>query len=658
MSRRRVEIAVLAFGALFLAFVLFQFRPGRRPLPGSGRENLPGAPASGERGQATTVLKGFDYTETVRGKPLFRIQAERTIGFGAAAGLLPNVYALEKVSLTVYPETGNPVTVHADRADYDRRTNAAMLKGNVRWADEHGAVGETAEVSFEPSARAMIAPGSIRLSRGAFVVAARSGRYDVPRHELRLEGPVRGSGTGEDSGGLSSLSADAALYRRNRGEVELIGSVSGASRDGDRLACDRLVLKSAADVNRLDWARAEGHVRGALASRRIPGARGAGAPRPYSGDAGALVFDAAGAVRSLSLTGSPASVEDAARKVHAQTIDIAFQEGQPVSARAQGNVLIDAGKNSGRADRASVGFGAGGEVETLELDGRVLLKGEERSGSADRAIEAPARGVWVLTGEGPGSASAESGGSKISAARIELDERSRSIRAEGNARAVFTPAPGKKNAPTFVGDSSRPTYGKGDRITLDDATRVATLSGRASLWQDASSLFGDDVTLNDVERTLVAVGNVRAVLLPAPETARPPRAERTASVVTSKRVSYRESASEAVFEGTVRVTRGAWRASAEKAVAKLDKDRKLERVELSGDVSMADQATGRTGRADRAVDWPAQEKTVLEGSPAWVVDGEGNRAAGAVLTIAGRGRSVEITAPPGGKTETVHRTRS
>ena len=78
---------------------------------------------------------------------------------------------------------------------------------------------------------------------------------------------------------------------------------------------------------------------------------------------------------------------------------------------------------------------------------------------------------------------------------------------------------------------------------------------------------------------------------------------------------------------------------------------------MTGDVALADQAAGRSGRADHAVDFPAEERTVLEGSPAWVVDGEGNRVAGAVLTIAGRGRSVEITAPTGGKTETVHRTK-
>src|SRR5712692_3807133 len=116
-GRRRLEIAVLTFGAVFLAVVVYSFRPGRRPSSATP-DALPRAPTSQEAGQAMTVSRGFDYTETVGGKPLFRIQSERTVGFGPAAGLVPNVYALEKVTLTVYPEQGEAVTVHSDRAEY------------------------------------------------------------------------------------------------------------------------------------------------------------------------------------------------------------------------------------------------------------------------------------------------------------------------------------------------------------------------------------------------------------------------------------------------------------------------------------------------------------------------------------------------------------
>jgi lipopolysaccharide export system protein LptA len=185
---------------------------------------------------------------------------------------------------------------------------------------------------------------------------------------------------------------------------------------------------------------------------------------------------------------------------------------------------------------------------------------------------------------------------------------------------------------------------------------VATLSGGASLWQGASSLYGDDITLNDAERTLVAVGHTRTVISPEPSEARPP-ADQGPSVITARRVIYREAEGTALFEGEVAVSRGGRRATAGKATAILGKDRKIERVEMTGDVSLADAAGGRTGKAERAVDWPPQDRTVLEGRPAWVTDAEGNRVSGATLTITEGGRRVEVTAVEGGKTETIHKTK-
>lgn len=660
-GRRRLEIAVLAFGALFLAVVIYSFRPGRRPVAGPPTGALPRPPA-GEAGQPMTVSKGFDYTETVGGKPLFRIQSERTVGFGPAAGLVPDTYALEQVSLTLYPEQGSPVTVHAEKAQYDQRTNEAKLSGNVRWSDERGGLGETASVEFHPSQRRLVAPSSVHFARGTFNVEARSGRYDVSRHELALEGPVHGSGTGEGSGGLSEIAADAATYRRDEGVIELDGKVSGASRSGDRIACDRMVLKTEQEGNRFEWARAEGNVHGVLG----PAAGGAkavppppAAERRYSGDQAALLFAADGSVRSLSLTGKPAHVEESARKVDADAIDVAFQEGHATSARARGNVRLKSPQNRAECSSASLVFSAGGEVETLELSGGVRTEGEGRSARAAKAVEVPARGLWILTGGPEGSATAESEGSRVSAARIEIDQAHRTLDAEGNARAVFVPGKSNQKAPTLVGDPSKPTYGKATRMVFDDGGRVATLSGGATLWQGASSLFGDDVTLNDSERTLVAVGHTRTVVSPEPGSA--PRGGRTPapepSVVTARRVLYREGEGTAVFEGAVAVNRGPWRATAQKATAFFGAERKIERVEMTGEVSLADSSSGRTGKADRALDWPQMEKTVLEGKPAWVTDAQGNRVSGASLTITEGGRTVEVTAPEGGRTETIHKTR-
>jgi lipopolysaccharide export system protein LptA len=651
---KRLEVGILAFGAAFLVLLAVFFRPGQRPAARERPRAIGSVPADADAGQPTTVLSGFDYTESVGEKPLFRIRSERTVGFGAGAGLPPNWYALEKVALTIYPEAGAPVTVQADRARYDDRTKAAVLSGNVRWAEpQDRALGETEKLEFDPSNRVLRAPAALHFTRGTFDVRAASGSYDVRRRTLTLAGPIQGSGTGQGSGGLSAINADSGEYRRDEGVIELRGNVSASSAKGDHLACDRLILRFAPEGNQLEWARAQGAVRGSLAA-----AAAGGPARSYSADEAALFFEPAGEVRALNLSGKPASVTEPDRQITARAIDLDFASGRPAAARANGDVRLRSDRGNAEARKASASFAATGAFQTLELEGDVHVSGENRTGRADRVVDFPDRGVWLLTGSPETSATVEEGSSKISAARIEIDQGRKSLRAEGKARAVFVSDKDRPaQASTLLGDSSRPTYGKADRIVLDRETRLAALSGGASLWQDSSSIFADDITLNDAERTAVAVGKVRAVLARPPAPATPGSREEPA-VVTARRLLYRENESSAVFEDGVTVTRGTWRATGDRGVAFFEKDRKLERVELAGGVTLADRATGRTGTGDRAIDYPRAGRTVLSGSPARVSDAEGNRVAGSTLTITGRGKNVEVTAPEGGRTETIHKTKA
>ncbi len=658
---RRLEVGILVFGASFLALIAFFFRSGPGPPAGGrrfakddrGASGVPGAPQGGE---PTTLLQGFDYTESVREKPLFRIRSERTIGFGPGVGLPPSWYALEKVSLTIYPESGAPVTVLADRAQYDDRTKAAVLSGNVRWVEsQDGALGETEKLEFDPSKRTLTAPASLHFTRGTFDVRAASGAYDLRTRKLTLGGPIRGSGTGQGSGGLSSIAADSGEYRREEAVIELSGNVSATSAKGDSLACSRLLMRFSPENNRPEWARAFSKVRGTLAATG-PGA----AARAYSADEAALFFDPSGDVRSIHLIGNPAAVTEPNRRLAARSVDLDISGGRPVSARANGEVRLRSDRGNAEALRASASFAAEGEeFQTLELEGEVRLEGDGRTGHANRVVDLPDRGVWLLTGTPEQSATVEESGSRVSASRIEIDRNRKSLRAEGKAHAVFVPSKDRPaDGAAFLGDPTKPTYGKAERIVLDRETRLASLSGAASLWQDSSSVLADDITLNDAEKSAAAVGKVRAVLTREPAPAGKGGAREAPTVVTARRLLYRESESSAVFEDGVIVTRGAWRATGDRGIAFFTKDRKLARVELSGRVALADRTTGRTGAADRAVDYPNEGRTVLNGSPARVTDAEGNRVAGSTLTITGRGKSVEVTAPEGGRTETIHKTKS
>ncbi len=654
MRIRRLDLVVLGCGILFAAVLAFSFRPGRRPA--SGRRGGSQAAGSSEagRGQATTLLDGFDFTESVAGKPLLRIRADRTIGYGPGAGLAPDLYSGEKVTLTVYPDDGAPVTVHSDRGEYDERTREARLWGNVRWSDEESSLAETEEILFHPSRHTLEAPRPVHFTRGSIDLTAPSARYDLSEKAVRFAGPIEGVGLGADSGGLSKLSARQGVFRREAGLLEL-DNVDGKSKTGDRYGADRLTVKTGPSGGRTEWARGTGNVRGILApAPSAAGPQRGSVERQYSGDESLLTFDAAGKPHSLSLTGTPALLSEPARRLTAPQIAVTFEDGRPASASASGGVRVEGERGHAEAEKATLGFSAQGEAQNVALEGSVKMNADGRTGDAARAVELDASGLWLLTGDAFHSARVTSGGSRLSADRIEMDRARQQVRGTGRARAVLGADPQRPHAVTFVGDPNRPSYAKADRIVLDDESHLAVLSGAASLWQDDSSLFADDITLSDADKTVNAVQNVRAVL--APE--RPPKTgERAASTVTARRLLYRDTDRSGRFEGGVTVTRGSgWRASGGESTAWLGKDRGVDCMEISGDVDLSDRAAGRTARAEKAVDYPKQGKTVLWGAPARVTDSGGNQVAGAILTIFDRGRSVEITAPEGGKTETIHRT--
>jgi LPS export ABC transporter protein LptC len=668
MRIRRSEILVIVSALAFAAVLVVSFRPGRHPSAHGKSADVP-TPVGGARGQPTTLLDGFDFTEESGGKPTLRIKADRTIGYGPAAGLPPDLYSGEKVALTLYPDDGShPVTVHGDHGTYDERTREANLEGNVHWNDDQeSSMAETSRGEYHPATRTLEAPHPVHFTRGSIELNAPSARYDLNEKALHLAGPVEGAGNGADSGGLSKLTARSGIYRREPSVLEL-ETVDATSTSGDRYAADHLTVKLGSSGGHTEWMHGVGSVHGILAPGRttesMPTTPTADAvQRQYTADESLLNFDADGKPATLTLTGSPAVLWEPKQRLTAPKIEMTFSEGRLAAAKAWGGLRLEGEASRGRADHGSLGFTPEGASQNVVLEGGVVVESDGRKGDAAKAVELDAQGLWLLTGDATHAARVESGVDRLSADRIELDRLHQQVRGQGRARAVLG-ADAQKHTVTFIGDPKRPSYGKADRIVLDDKTQIATLSGAASLWQEDSSLFADDITLSDIEKTVTAVQNVRAVLAPDKAAAKPTPAkaakkapEHAASVVTSKRMLYKDSDRSGRFEGGVVVTRGTgWRATGGESTAWLNQNQGLDCMEISGDVDLADHTAGRTAKAEKVVDYPKEGKSILWGAPARVTEVSGNQVAGAVLTIYDQGGRVEVTAPEGGKTETIHRT--
>ena len=231
--RRRWELAVLAFGVLFLLLLAISFRPGRRPSKTTSQETMPRVEPGAEAGQPTTVLKGFDYTETVRGQPLFRIQVGAYRRVRARRRPRPERLRAERRSRSISipsterrsssvptePSTISAPSRRASRATFAGRTSRALRARRTAW-------------SSIPPARVLTAPENSSRSRDVWSrraigqVRRRRPRGPSGRSHPRLR--HRGGHRRTDG-----LSADSAVYRRDQSIIELTGSVSGRSKVGD-----------------------------------------------------------------------------------------------------------------------------------------------------------------------------------------------------------------------------------------------------------------------------------------------------------------------------------------------------------------------------------------------------------------------------------------
>ena len=656
MKTTRLQRILLAAAAALALVLAATFRRVPRPP----REAPPSAAATegpAGVGQPTTLLSGFDYSETIAGRTRFSVHADRTVGFAAGAGLPSTWYGLERVVLTIFSPKGEPLTVRSDAADYDPRTRAMHLKGTVVATDRQGTAVRAALVRFDPEQNVLAIPGPLEFSRGALSGRAASGSYGTQRRVLTLTGPVTAAGA--PGAAFDSLAADGAEYRVDDARVTFSGSVR-AARGGDSLACDTLAVNLAAD----------GRVESAVASGNASGTFASGAARgTWKAAEGRSTFDAQGALAAVALTGRPAlvtappSAGQPERRLLAPAIALAFRGGRAVSADARGGVRLErtvAGANGApllewiAGDTARAQFGADGALAAARFDGHVAGSTAQGSAKSPAASYSAATGLTSFFGSASEDAELLSARGRVLGRQVDLDERRNAVTAAGDARAILLPGPGRTSAPSFTASSKAPTRARADRIVLDDRARTAELTGSAALWQEDDSLMADRIVLRDADRTADAAGSVRVAGRTAKADAGARGEERIA--VSAKTMHWSDAQHTAVFEGDVAARRGAQTAHGRRGECRMDAGGRVERTVLEGDVTFEDRATGRRGSGTRAVDDPKSGVTNLAGEPAVAQDAQGNRVQGAVLTFRKESGSVEVKAKEGGRVESVYQT--
>jgi hypothetical protein len=333
-----------------------------------------------------TVSKGFDYTETVGGKPIFRISRK---GRSASERRRDRfrTYALEGVSLTLYPEAGSP-TVRAEKAQYDHRTTDAswaMSAGPTKGALERRRKSSSTLPKSEP-----LIPSPVHFSRGTFNVQAKSGRYDVREAGAGAggadSGPERGRGAR-----ASPPSPRKVLYRRDEGVIELAGAVSGSShRDEGWTATHDAEDRAGGKPHRVGAGGGErARVLAAAPGATLRGPAVSAVQRRYFAKTGALFFGPDGAARSPTLSKLPPG----SRKATAGSKPIRStwpSGGHRGGARARKGPVRVAGEPRG-VGHGQLSFGLREDRRWAFRQRPTRAKGAAR---ADKVVQVPGRGLW------------------------------------------------------------------------------------------------------------------------------------------------------------------------------------------------------------------------------------------------------------------------
>jgi lipopolysaccharide export system protein LptA len=175
------------------------------------------------------------------------------------------------------------------------------------------------------------------------------------------------------------------------------------------------------------------------------------------------------------------------------------------------------------------------DVESAELDGHVALfeqPVQKPGAQAQPPLRATAGkavyegdGEWLhltgnaRSGDGPRIVN---GGLELTAEKVDLSRESGDAFAHGNVKATWTggaPNGGKSQGSTALGGIG-PAHVVANEAHLNQSTGEATFRGHARLWQQANSVSGPEIVLDQHRQTLTArtgeAGDpVRAVLLSA-----------------------------------------------------------------------------------------------------------------------------------------------
>ncbi len=490
-----------------------------------------------------------------------RVDFSMTEGSGTAVGAIYDSQSGyltldESVELTT-ERGGDAVTVHAQHAEFSRGAATCWMRGAT--AEERGSKAQAAEAKIlfreDGSASRLEATGGFTLATAnGGHLAAPTGSMDFNEKSQPQHGHMEGGVTMDSVKGgrtVHGTAPAAELVMTGKGQLrhahlergvtftsEETSQASNGQGTAQRL--NRSWRSQVADIDFRDAGKGQvepehldgtGSVVITSESRRGDAPM---APSKMSADHVTGDFGPDSALQSITGVGH-AAIEETSATGTRQTAN---------GDRLQASFAPPEGaQNKDRTDREQGTVGTreqqAAQVQSAEVDGHVVLfqQPAAKPGAQPRPpVHATAgkavyegSGEWLHLTEGP---RVQNGGLEMTADKVDFSQQTDEAFAHGNVKATWsgngngtgTGTPGKQNPGNAAGPGRTTFGGNGpshviaNEAELNESTGEATFRGHARLWQQANSVAGPQIVLNQHSQTLEARSSdpaepVRAVIL-------------------------------------------------------------------------------------------------------------------------------------------------
>ena len=557
------------------------------------------------------------------------------------------------VTLILPDKNGRSVTVESKDAEVTRPPGkdigSAVFTGGVRLTTSDGLTVTSPLATYKDDEQMVRIPGDVAFKKGRMTGTSVGATYDQSRnvlwlldrakvdvapdqdgageihvtartagmarneHYMKFQGDARLDGKGQtvaaDDVTAFLTENDERMTRMElRGNARITGK-PGASGPQDMRAND-IDLAYAEDGRTLQSARLIDN-----AAVQLPGQAGKGGRR-IAGKAiditlapdGATVTNLAanenvqvdlppdGDTPSRRIRSTSLLATGAAEGIQAATFsgNVEYRESRAARAKL---AAVDRTAKSARMDlKTKPGFGdieqasfhtnvrfTDGTKTTAEAPTAVYVIGE------DRLDLSPGEGD---TGRGP---HVSDGRISVEAKTISMMLATQVMKADTNVRSVMTgqakaaaSAEGAVKVPSML-KQDQPVNVKSNRLNYDGANSLAVYDGNARLWQDATTIRADKITLEDKTGNLHAIGNVVTSMVIEPDGKAPagakPASSAQATNTTAEDLLYEDARHRATYTGKAHMSGPSGDVTAAKIELFLaEEGGQLERAEADGDV--------------------------------------------------------------------------